>query len=94
MFHCAQANTRQHKSKKCFPEDSDKARDKDRMYTFKCDGWLHITITDDVDTAFVKYKHEDDHVPYWDIEVPEEIKAFVRENIQMTPTQVRIIIFE
>ena len=93
MFHCAQANTCQHKPKKCFPEDSNKARDKDRMYTFKCSGWLHITITDDTDIAYVKYKHEDQHIPYWDIEVAEEIKTFVRENIQMTPTQVCNIIF-
>ena len=63
------------------------------MYTFKCSGWLHITITDDTDIAYVKYKHEDQHIPYWDIEVAEEIKTFVRENIQMTPTQVCNIIF-
>ena len=88
MFHCAQTVTRQHKPKK---GDNCKTRDKDRMYTFECRGWLHITIMDDTDIALVKYNHEDDHVPYWDVEIPLDIKEFISNNVQMKPTQVSAV---
>ncbi|KAF8967522.1 hypothetical protein BDZ97DRAFT_1656387 [Flammula alnicola] len=87
MYHCAQINTRQHKPKKAKNEGV-KHRDKEQMDTFKCHGWLSITITDDGDDAFVKFQHEDDHVPYWNIDVPSEIQDFVRENLELSPTQL------
>jgi hypothetical protein len=58
------------------------------MDTFKCRGWLYITIMDGGDDAFVKFRHEQDHVPYWTIDVPTEIQQYVHKNIELSPTQV------
>jgi hypothetical protein len=33
-------------------------------------------------------KHEDDHVPYWCIDVPQDVKDFVHANSDLNPTQV------
>ncbi|PPQ86124.1 hypothetical protein CVT25_002759 [Psilocybe cyanescens] len=65
-----------------------KHHDKDCMDTFKCEGWIHITLTDGDDTAFIKFKHRDDHVPYWNIDVPDEIQSFVHANLSLSPTQL------
>lgn len=87
MYHCAQIVTRQHNQKKGRHEGA-KLRDKERMDTFKCNGWLHITIMEGENSALVKLKHEDQHVPYWSIDVPEDVQEYVRSNLNMTPTQV------
>jgi hypothetical protein len=57
------------------------------MDIFDCSGWLHITITTGENVALVKLKHEDDHVPYWCIDVPADVKAFVLANPNLNPTQ-------
>ena len=88
MYHCAQNSRQQHKSKKV--EDRMKRRDRDCIDTFKCKGWLHITITNLSDTAFVKIDHHDDHVPYFPIDIPQDVVDFITDNAKMTPTQVRI----
>ena len=86
MYHCAQNSKRQHKLKKI--EDPKKQHDRDCVNTFKCKGWLHITITDLSDTAFVKIDHHDDHVPYFPIDMPQDVEDFVTNNAKMTLTQV------
>lgn len=58
------------------------------MDTFECDGWLHITVTEGSDIAVVKLKHQDDHVPYWTIDVPVDIQNIVHDNPSMKPAQV------
>lgn len=65
-----------------------KHHDKEQMSSFNCNGWLHITVWDDSDIALVKLTHEIDHVPYWKIDVPENVKTFVLENLELTPTKV------
>ena len=95
MYHCAQNSSRQHKPKKG-AKDIVKNRDKEQMDTFKCHGWLSITIMDSNgevqgDNAFIKFQHEDDHVPYWNIDVPPEVQDYVHENIDLGPTQVCFI---
>jgi hypothetical protein len=90
MYHCAQNSSRQHKPKKV-EMDGVKNRDKEQMDTFKCHGWLSITIMDGGDDAFVNFQHEDDHVPYWNIEVPLEVQDYVHKNIDLGPTQVCFI---
>ena len=87
MYHCAQNKHRQHKVKKN-QADGVKHRDKDQMDTFDCDGWLHINIWEDSDIVFVKLKHEEDHVYYWNIDVPNDVQDFVKRNSEMSPTQV------
>lgn len=88
MYHCAQNTKRQHKSKKV--DDPTKQRDKEAMVTFRCAGWLHVTITDYSDLAFVKIDHHDDHVPYFPIDIPPDVEELIRTNTQMTPTQVTV----
>ncbi|KAJ7256689.1 hypothetical protein C8J57DRAFT_1136094, partial [Mycena rebaudengoi] len=53
MYHCAQNEARQNAPKKSQHEGA-KHRDKMSMDAFKCHGWLHITINDWDNTAFVK----------------------------------------
>ncbi len=50
-----------------------KQRDKEQMAAFKCDGWLHITIWDESNSALVKLKHDTEHIPYWSIDVPPDM---------------------
>jgi len=90
MYHCAQIRSRQHKPKKA--GNGVKHRDKEQMDTFQCGGWLHITVMDGGDDVLVKLKHLDDHVSYWTIDVPEEIQSFVRQNVELSPTQVHSIL--
>jgi hypothetical protein len=42
------------------------------MVTFKCAGWLHVTISDYSGLTFVKIDHHDDYVPYFPIDIPPE----------------------
>jgi hypothetical protein len=46
---------RWHKSKKV--DDPTKQCDKKAMVIFKCAGWLHVTISDGSDLAFIKIDH-------------------------------------
>lgn len=87
MYHCAQVNSRQHKSRRSEHENV-KSRDKDSMDVFDCSGWLHITVTTGEPVALVKMKHEDDHVPYWCIDVPQDVKDFIHANPDLNPSQV------
>ena len=57
MYNCAQGKARQHKPKKGKTE-AIKERDKDRMDSFDCCGYLGG------DTTLIRFKHEDDHVPF------------------------------
>jgi hypothetical protein len=58
------------------------------MDVFDCSGWLHITVTTGEPVALVKMKHEDDHVPYWCIDVPQDVKDFIHANPDLNPSQV------
>jgi hypothetical protein len=87
MYHCAQSEARQNA-----PKISDRVevkRDKLAMDAFHCHGWLHITVNDWDNIAFVKILHRDDHIPYWSIDVPPDVVEFVRKNPKLTPGQVR-----
>ncbi|KAJ6522810.1 hypothetical protein DFH09DRAFT_1330397 [Mycena vulgaris] len=87
IYHCAQNVKHQHAPKKTQREGA-KPRDKIAMDAFPCNGWLHITIIDWDDTAFVNIGHAEDHVPYWKIDVPSDIIDFVYQNSKLTPTQL------
>ncbi|KAJ7906346.1 hypothetical protein B0H13DRAFT_1458957, partial [Mycena leptocephala] len=54
---------RKHAPKKNQREGA-KPRDKIAMDSFSCQGWLHITINDGDNVAWVTISHADDHVPY------------------------------
>ncbi|KAJ7673679.1 hypothetical protein DFH06DRAFT_1081518 [Mycena polygramma] len=87
MYHCAQNKARQNAPKKSEAEGV-KHRDKIAMDAFNCHGWLHITVFDGETTAFVKILHQDDHIPYWSIDVPADVVEYVRANSKLTTTQV------
>lgn len=87
MYNCAQNSDRQHASLKS-SKVGIKHRDKESMDTFDCSGWIHITLSDHSDDAFIKLTHCEDHVPYCPIDIPEDIEKYVRDNLKLTPTQV------
>jgi predicted hydrocarbon binding protein len=89
-YTCAQSDTRQHKRKKSKKPDL-KPRDRVAMDVFSCSGWLNITLYEGTDTASVSYKHGEEHVHYFSINMPERVKELVNENPGLTPTQVRAI---
>ena len=86
MYHWVQIVTHQHKPKKGKKEGVIQ-RDKEQMDTFKCGGWLHITITDESNIVLVKLKHQNDHVKYWSIEVPSDVQDHICNNSDLSPTQ-------
>ncbi|KAG6819142.1 hypothetical protein H0H93_014943 [Arthromyces matolae] len=86
-YHCAQINTRQHKPQKS-EKDGTKLRDKNALHTFPCSGWMHITIFDGDDSALIRLKHLDAHVPYYCIDVPKEVQEFVRNHPHLNPSQL------
>jgi hypothetical protein len=87
MYHCAQNTLRQHAPSKNLKENA-KHRNKDSMDTFECQGWLHITLSDLSDIALIKLHHHEDHIPYCPIDIPLEVEEYVKENSQLTSTQV------
>lgn len=91
MYTCAQSQERMPKSQKQKLEHT-KLRDRLAMTRFDCHGWLHITLSNTNHTAFVKISHGNLHIPYYCIDVPQDIKDFIHENLNMTPSQVWIYI--
>lgn len=59
------------------------------MDAFKCSGWLHITLFDSGTVGWISMKHLDDHIPYFRIDLPDDVKAFVRDNLKLKPAKVR-----
>ena len=86
MYHCTQNSKQQHKSKKV--EDPEKQCNKDCINTFKYKGWLYITITDLSDMAFVKIDHHNNQIPYFPIDILQDVENFITDNVKMTPIQV------
>ncbi|TRM55937.1 hypothetical protein BD626DRAFT_466992 [Schizophyllum amplum] len=85
VYHCAQLRSRQRASCK---SDSKKQCDKGSMITFDCDGWLHIVVWEDAEPASISIKHDNDHIPYWRIDVPKNVQDYVRAHPEMRPNQL------
>ncbi|KAL1741820.1 hypothetical protein HDZ31DRAFT_44600, partial [Schizophyllum fasciatum] len=93
-YSCAQLQARQRAVRK---KEGAQPRDKGRMDVFHCDGWLHITIWESLEAlpemaAWIKLKHENDHIPYWEIDVPDAIQNLVHGNPELRPSQLWDII--
>ncbi|KAJ6525880.1 hypothetical protein DFH09DRAFT_1095435 [Mycena vulgaris] len=58
-----------------------KPRDKSQWTHLR---WLHNTIMDWEQLAYISIKHLDDHVPYYSIDLPPEIVDFVHQNHKLT----------
>ncbi|CAK5266892.1 unnamed protein product [Mycena citricolor] len=78
LYSCAQIVSRQHKPKKS--ADPAKRRDKGQMDTFECEGYLTIWAGNGETQYFVRYAHQDLHVTYKCIDLPEDIKSLVRDR--------------
>lgn len=63
------------------------------MTAFDCKGWLYITLYELSAIASVTISHSEDHVHYWSISVPKEIKDFVNKNTSLTVDQVQYCIY-
>jgi hypothetical protein len=89
MYSCSQAKDRQKKPQKGQHEGT-KQRDKEAMDAFDCHGRLHIVLSPGDPVALVKLNHRDNHISYWNIDVPKDIREFVLKNLNLTPQQVRL----
>ncbi|KAG6825491.1 hypothetical protein H0H92_003572 [Tricholoma furcatifolium] len=92
VYHCAQVDTRQHKSKKT--GNGKRSRDKDCMDSFQCSGWIKVQIWDNDNIVLIKLQHKDKHIPYWLLDIPEETKEFVVSNLALSPTALWNAILE
>lgn len=88
-YNCAQNETRQHKLKKHQREDVPK-RDKAQMDSFACHGWCYVTVRDDSDVVLVKLKHEEYHVPYWKVDIPDDIQEYIRAHSDLAMGEVQL----
>jgi hypothetical protein len=84
-YSCAQTASRQPKPAK---REGVRNRDKGSMDTFNCNGWLHITLFEDSDQAFVKFKHQEDHCDYPKTSIPDNIREFIEKNYKMSTSAV------
>ncbi|KLO18447.1 hypothetical protein SCHPADRAFT_819783 [Schizopora paradoxa] len=50
------------------------------MVCFDCNGWLHIKFCDNDEIANIKFIHLEDHVIYYKIDIPPEVKQLVQEH--------------
>lgn len=67
----------------------DKPRDARRMRRFECDGWLHITVLANSNVVDITCKHNLEHLPYVNIDLPDQWKDYIKENARThTPGQV------
>ncbi|KAI0643906.1 hypothetical protein C8Q79DRAFT_161111 [Trametes meyenii] len=83
MYSCCQSTAREKKPK--VPK-GEKARDTRRMQRFECDGWLHITVSPASDIVEVTLKHFEAHLPYDDIDLPDEWKRYIeKQGLTQTP---------
>ena len=71
----------------------DKHRDCEAMPTFDCGGWLHITLSENTTRSLIKMDHHNNHMPYWEIDIPEDVKAMIINGKDKRPSQVRELIF-
>ncbi|KAF8156957.1 hypothetical protein B0H34DRAFT_631400, partial [Crassisporium funariophilum] len=85
-YRCAQSEKKV-KSRKGVREGA-KMRDKGCMDTFACKGWLNITVYEELSVVDIKLSHAEEHIPYWCIDIPQNVCQFVKNNCQLTSAQV------
>jgi hypothetical protein len=56
----------------------------------ECKGFLRIQVRSDSLYMNIAVHHVHSHAPYEDISLPEKWKEFIRNNLKMTPAQVRL----
>ncbi|KAJ3515795.1 hypothetical protein NMY22_g14357 [Coprinellus aureogranulatus] len=77
----------QRKSKQSSDPDV-KNRDRERMEVYHCKGELHMTVWEDRGYISVKLVHAQKHSAYLSIELPSATKEFIKDNTNLTTTQI------
>ncbi|CDO74382.1 hypothetical protein BN946_scf184816.g5 [Trametes cinnabarina] len=75
----AAQNQDQRKHKEKIPRGI-KPRDSRRGERFACGGWLHLVLSDKTDIIELRLSHGQAHLPYVDILLPEEWRAYIAAN--------------
>ncbi|CAK5263435.1 unnamed protein product [Mycena citricolor] len=65
-----------------------KQRDKGQMDTFDCEGYLTIWAAENQDQYFIRYAHNDLHLKYKCIDLPEDVKQLVDGNLELRVTEI------
>lgn len=88
LYNCAQSVSRQDGLKTTQP--GKKPRTTRRMDRFNCEGYLRITVDPGSEEMLITMRHEEEHMPYLDIEIPDAWKEYIEEHAKNeTPRQVR-----
>jgi hypothetical protein len=82
---CSQRDVLAEKPKK--HEDSAKHRDTPSMQRFTCNGVIKVSINESTNMAEV-FLHHDLHAKPRNISVPDKIKEFIKDNIDMLPREI------
>ncbi|KDQ06610.1 hypothetical protein BOTBODRAFT_78585, partial [Botryobasidium botryosum FD-172 SS1] len=86
-YTCAQDCRRQKKFKNV--EDRKKQRDRRKMATFSCQGGLTIGVSEEaLHFADIAVVHQENHIPYCRISLPEDVQELVENSLDKTPSQV------
>jgi hypothetical protein len=58
-----------------------------------CNGCLRIFVVENQSKMRVSVCHQHTHLPYEDIQLPEHWKEFIKNNLNMTPGKVCLLIY-
>lgn len=83
---CSQRDVLAEKQKK--HEDPSKHRDTQSMERFHCNGVIKVSINPSTNMAEVHVQHDFLHPRPKNISVPENIKDFIRDNIDLLPREI------
>jgi hypothetical protein len=86
MYSCSHNSDTQRKDQK--GKDRGKHRDKLKMKSFACNGWLHVIVAEDSDCIRVKLSHDEAHVPFCTVSIPDDVKDFISANAKLSMTAV------
>jgi hypothetical protein len=85
-YMCSQQNSLAKKPRKHI--DSSKHRDMPSMERFDCNGVIKVSINQSTMMAEVDLQHEQLHAQPKDTSVPQNIKDFIKENIDLLPCEI------
>src|SRR2546421_11105796 len=85
-YFCSQRDVLAYKSRK--HQDCSKHRDIPSMERFKCDGVIKIAINEVMKIAEVTLQHDSIHVQPKITKIPQNIKDFIKENIDLLTREI------
>jgi hypothetical protein len=89
-YTCAQREDRKRTPKKT--DDEKKQRDKPQMDVFPCEGRLWISISPGSSgnaCAEIKLEHKMDHLKYQNVQIPDDVKEFIKLNCKRRVPEVQ-----